>query len=315
MRYVEVGEEAGQRIDNFLVRTLRGVPKSRIYRMLRRGEVRINGQRVGPEARIAAGDRVRIPPVTTVAAMDPVPVARGFLDTLAASVIHCDDELIVVDKPSGVAVHGGSGVQLGVIEGLRILYPQARRLELAHRIDRDTSGILLVARARRTLLDLHAAFREGQVEKRYEALVHGRWPRRLRVVDTALTRYVTASGERRVRADVDAGKSARSRFTIQQTCARASWLAVEPETGRTHQIRVHCRAAGHPIVGDEKYASDEQLAAARSAGVRRLCLHAARLAVQLPERALEFEAPVPAEFAAAWESLAVDRGDPSAGEG
>jgi 23S rRNA pseudouridine955/2504/2580 synthase len=302
VRHVEVTGDAGQRIDNFLVRELRGVPKSRIYRMLRRGEVRINGRRAQPNDRLEAGDTVRIPPVR-MGEQTPVAAGRGFLSVLSSCVLHGDDELIVLDKPSGIAVHGGSGVALGVIEGLRLLYPEGRRLELAHRIDRDTSGILLVARGRRMLVALHAAFREGRVEKHYDALVHGRWPKRLKKIETALTRYVTASGERRVRPDAAGGKSARSDFTVVAANERASWVRVEPRTGRTHQIRVHCREASHPIIGDEKYCSDAQMELSRRAGIRRLCLHASAIEVRLQDRTLRFEAPIPMEFARAWECL------------
>jgi 23S rRNA pseudouridine955/2504/2580 synthase len=299
VRYIEVTDEAGQRIDNFLSRALRGVPKSRVYRMLRRGEVRINGRRAHPSDRLQSGDRVRVPPIQVDAPEAPSS-DRGFLAALARCVIHADDTLIVLDKPSGLAVHGGSGIQLGVIEGLRLLYPEARRLELAHRIDRDTSGVLLVASGRAMLVALHAAFREGRVEKTYDALVHGRWPRRLKTVETALTRYVTATGERRVRPDPGSGKAARSDFSVAEATEAASWVRVRPLTGRTHQIRVHCREAAHPIIGDEKYCSDAQIAIARRAGVRRLCLHASAIAVSLGDRVLRFEAPIPEDFTTAW---------------
>jgi 23S rRNA pseudouridine955/2504/2580 synthase len=305
VRHLEVGAQAGQRIDNFLARELKGVPRSRIYRMLRRGEVRLNGRRVGPDARLAAGDRVRIPPVDVELAL-VVRAPDQLLARLETRLLYTDEKMIVLDKPAGLAVHGGSGVRLGVIEAVRQLYPGATRLELAHRIDRDTSGVLLIARTRPALLALHAAFREGRVAKRYDALVHGQWPRRTRTVRSALERYVTEQGERRVRPHAERGKAARTDFEVAESCATATWIRAFPHTGRTHQIRVHCRQAGHPIVGDEKYSSDTQLGSAHNAGVTRLCLHATSIRLEIDGKALRFEAPLPDDFESAWRSLCGD---------
>jgi len=303
VRHVEVQADAGQRIDNYLIRALSGVPRSRVYRMLRAGEVRVNRHRVQPDYRLRAGDRIRIPP-WHADAHETEPVPRSARERIAGCVIHEDDRLIVLDKPAGLAVHGGSGVAFGAIEVLRTLYPTGGKLELAHRIDRDTSGLLLVARGRTALVALHAAFRERRVAKSYAALVFGRWPRRLRSVQSALTRYVTAGGERRVRVDAEEGKTARTDFEVVAATDAASWVTATPFTGRTHQIRVHCSQAEHAIVGDEKYASDAERARARAAGVRRLCLHAARLRLELDGRKRVFESPIPADFEAAWRALA-----------
>ena len=302
VRHVEVSADAGQRIDNYLIRTLAGVPRSRVYRMLRAGEVRVNRQRVRPDYRLKAGDRVRVPPWhADIRAPDQVP--RSALERIASQVIHEDERLIVVDKPAGLAVHGGSGVAFGMIEALRAIYPRGGRLELAHRIDRDTSGLVLVARGRAALVELHDAFRERRVAKSYAVLVYGRWQRKLRNVQSPLTRYVTAGGERRVRVDADSGKPARTDFEVVAATEAVSWLTAVPQTGRTHQIRVHCRQAQHAIVGDEKYASDVELDRARAAGIKRLCLHAATIGVVLDGRKWKFESPIPAAFTDAWRAL------------
>jgi 23S rRNA pseudouridine955/2504/2580 synthase len=300
VQHVDIDQDVGQRIDNFLLRTLSGVPRSRIYRMLRRGEVRVNGGRVTPEYRLERGDRVRLPPWRAPAA-DAQPVAApGQLRRLDVAILYEDEDLIVLDKPAGIAVHGGSGVSLGVVEMMRQLRPELDRLELVHRLDRDTSGVLLLAKSRRALLPLHAAFRTSAVRKTYDVLVYGSWPKAARTMTQRLSRYLTRSGERRVRAAAD-GKPARTEFAVHATARDATWLRAHPHTGRTHQIRVHCLAAGHPVVGDAKYASDQQLARARELGITRLCLHARMLV--LPDRQLRFEAALPASMLAAWSAL------------
>jgi len=296
---LEIDHDAGQRIDNFLLRTLSGVPRSRIYRLLRKGEVRVNGKRTKPEYRLEAGDRVRIPPVRRDEADAQRRLPAPVLAALQTSVIHQDDRIIVLNKASGLAVHGGSGVDFGVIEGMRALF--GKRMELAHRIDRDTSGCLVLARTRPALVALHEAFRTGSVSKRYDFLTYGRWPAKARTARQRLKRYVTRSGERRVRVDLG-GKPSRTDFEVQQVDHGKSWVVARPHTGRTHQIRVHCLAWDHPIIGDEKYADDRLLERARGEGVQRLCLHASALSFVLDGKKMKFVAPIPPDFEQAWGS-------------
>jgi 23S rRNA pseudouridine955/2504/2580 synthase len=300
VRHVAIDEAAGQRIDNFLLGELGGVPRSRVYGMVRKGEVRVNGGRVRPDYRLRDGDVVRVPPWRGPVVGETSAPPRALLDQLSASIIYQDAGVIVLNKPAGLAVHGGSGIQSGVIEALRMLYPNERRLELAHRLDRDTSGCLVLARNRTALLEMHAAFRDATVAKTYDALVYGTWPRSIRTVRAHLERFVTRTGERRVRVDTD-GKVARTEFSIVTASERASWIKAHPHTGRTHQIRVHCLTSGHPIIGDEKYAPDTQLEDSRAVGVRRLCLHATSVALPVGGRLRRFDAPLPADFSTAWE--------------
>jgi 23S rRNA pseudouridine955/2504/2580 synthase len=307
-RQVVVQDSDGQRIDNFLVRELKGLPKSRIYRMLRTGEVRVNGGRVKPAHRLTQGDRVRIPPLFGMA--DPSQRAEaeaafihtGVLERLERAILYEDDELIVVDKPAGLAVHGGSGVSFGAIEALRRLRP-ALDLQLAHRLDRDTSGCLLVAKSRAPLLELHRALRERTVRKRYDVLVHGAWPARRTSVQLPLERFLLASGERRVRV-AEAGKAARTDFAVREFGTDATWLEARLHTGRTHQIRVHAQASGHPVIGDAKYADARLQALAADRGVQRLCLHATELVIHHRGSRLRLEAPLPADFQSAWRAFA-----------
>ncbi len=309
VQHVTVDLDAGQRIDNFLLRELSGVPRSRVYRMVRKGEVRVNGRRIGPYYKLRAGDVVRVPPWHGAPQALAAQVPGWQLDRLEGAVLFEDDALMVVNKPAGLAVHGGSGIQLGLIEILRQQRPELDRLALVHRLDRDTSGCLLLAKTRPALLAMHRAFREGQVRKTYDLLVHGGWPRRVRTVSLKLSRYVTASGERRVRVDAS-GKASRTDFEIERRSDRVSWLRAHPQTGRTHQIRVHAQAEGHPLVGDEKYASEAQLGQARAAALNRLYLHARVLT--LPEAAggHRFEVPAPDDFEVAWEKMRGASGAP-----
>lgn len=286
-------EQAGQRIDNFLLRVLKGVPKSRVYRLLRKGEVRVNKGRIGPDYRLAAGDRVRIPPVRVAEAAPATPGA-GALARLAASVIYEDERLLVLDKPSGMAVHGGSGLDYGVIEGLRALRPQAPFLELVHRLDRETSGCLMVAKKRSELRSLHELLRRGAVHKRYLLLAAGDWSRGPWQIEAPLKKNQLSGGERVVRVDPE-GKPALTRWRCLQTWPGASLVEADLATGRTHQIRVHAAYAGHPLAGDDKYGDADFNRRLRGAGLKRLFLHAHHLAFEDPERdrSIEIGAPLP----------------------
>jgi len=272
-----IGEEAeGQRIDNYLLRVCKGVPKSHVYRILRSGEVRVNSKRVPPEYRLQSGDEIRVPPLRLGAEIKPaVPVGREY------RIVHEDDGLLVVDKPAGMAVHGGSGVSFGVIEQLRRQRPQARFLELAHRLDRETSGLLLVVKKRSVLTALHDLFREGHVEKRYLALVKGRWREPLRHVKLALHKYLTEEGERRVSVTPE-GKAAHSIVRLVARWENFSLVEVELKTGRTHQIRVHLAHLGFPLCGDDKYGDFALNKTLQKQGLGRMFLHAAKLALDHP---------------------------------
>lgn len=291
----EVGaEQAGQRLDNFLMRTLKGVPRSHVYRLMRSGEVRVNSRRVDATYRLEAGDRVRIPPVRVAAR-----ASRLAARPAEFPVVYEDEHLVVVDKPAGVAVHGGSGVSFGVIEALRAARPQARFLELVHRLDRETSGLLVVAKKRSALIALQDQFRERHPEKRYLALVKGRWTGGAREVTLGLRKYLTAEGERRVAVD-RAGRESRTRFELVRALGGFSLLAANIETGRTHQIRVQLAHLGFPIAGDDKYGDFELNRSLARQGLRRMFLHAAALAFEHPATgaAVRLAAPLPAELAA-----------------
>lgn len=287
---VAVEAEYGQRLDNFLQARMKGVPKSRIYRMVRRGEVRVNGSRCRPGYRLERGDRVRIPPFRGGAPRlgDGRGIPEDALESLRRGTLFEDRDLLVLDKPGGMAVHGGSGIAFGVIETLRRHDPSTP-FALVHRLDRDTSGCLAVAKNRRTLLALHAQLREGVVRKRYDLVVAGHWPAELRVVAKPLARYALASGERRVRVQDD-GEPSKTEFRVVSRLNDATWLAAFPRTGRTHQIRVHAAASGHPILGDMKYARGT------AQDHSRLFLHASELAFTLHDRPLRVTAPLPAGF-------------------
>lgn len=291
---LEVGEESeAQRIDNFLLRRLKGVPKSHVYRVLRSGEVRVNSGRVKADYRLQVGDKVRVPPVRVSGS----PASRPTAKPLEFPVVHEDPALLVIDKPSGVAVHGGSGVSFGVIEALRAAFPELKMLELAHRLDRDTSGLLAVAKKRGALLELHRMLRDGEMEKIYLAVVKGRWQGGKRELREALHKYVNAKGERRVSVHAD-GQTAVTRVKPLAVGAGFSVLELHLLTGRTHQIRVHLAHAGHPVLGDDKYGDFELNRALARQGVKRLFLHARRLAFKHPleGRPLRLDSPVPAEM-------------------
>lgn len=306
VRFLEVdADQAGQRVDNFLRTALKGVPKSLIYRILRKGEIRVNKKRVKPDTRLQTGDLVRIPPLRTAERGEAAPVGQGLAEHLADAILYESDSLLIINKPAGLAVHGGSGVTLGLIEALRQLRPDCRFLELVHRLDRDTSGCILVAKKRSMLRHLHAALREHRVQKIYHALVVGRWSARCTQVDAPLKRFELKSGERIVRVHPE-GKSSVTGFRVLRRYGDlATLIEARPRTGRTHQIRVHTQFAGHPIVGDTKYTPDEDNRRFRQLGIRRLLLHAARLELTLPDGApLRIDAPLDGATTAALEQLA-----------
>jgi len=305
-----VGEEGeGQRLDNYLVKTLKGVPKTHLYRIIRSGEVRVNRGRAAADTRLASGDTLRLPPLrVSTGDPDAAPVpGREF------PVVYEDEHLLAIDKPAGVAVHGGSGVSFGVIEQLRRARPDARFLELAHRLDRETSGLLLVAKKRSALTSLQRQFRARETGKTYAALVAGDWPARRKVIDVPLHKYLDAAGERRVRATHDddaAGLRSVTLVRVAERYAGYTLLDVTIKTGRTHQIRVHLAHEAHPIVGDDKY-GDFALNKALARGAdgprfERMFLHARHLSFDHPAHGerIELEAPLPPECAALLATLA-----------
>ncbi len=296
-------DSAGQRLDNYLLKVLKGVPKTRIYRGLRKGEFRINKGRVKADYRLVEGDLLRVPPLHQP---EPgaAPVIPGFwAGEIKSRIVHEDPGLLVVNKPSGLAVHGGSGLNFGLIECLRQLRPEDRYLELVHRLDRDTSGLILVARKPAILRELHRQLRGEGVDKRYLALVAGRWPKERRMVEAPLQKNIVQSGERMVKVAKE-GKASVTGFVVLEQFAEATLVEARPHTGRTHQIRVHAQFAGHPILGDDKYMDDATAALARKLGVRRLFLHARSLAFTLPEQPrLRLEAALEPELENILESM------------
>ncbi len=296
-RKVEIDEHsAGQRVDNFLLTELKGVPRTLVYRILRSGEVRINSGRAKPADRLAVGDVVRIPPLRLPAATAPMVAGEGLQQAVESAILYEDDHLLVLNKPAGLAVHGGSGVSLGVIETLRQSRPDARFLELVHRLDRDTSGCLVLAKKRSALLALQRQLRaEGDDEgmgKIYLALVRGRWRGRQHRIEAPLHKNQLSSGERVVRVSRE-GKASITEFEVMERFADCSLVEATLLTGRTHQIRVHCQHAGHPVAGDPKYGDEAFNRAIRGRGLKRMFLHAARLEFSHPadDRAMHIEAP------------------------
>jgi 23S rRNA pseudouridine955/2504/2580 synthase len=303
--FTEIGpEHEGQRLDNFLIRHLKGVPKSRIYRLLRKGEVRVNKGRVKADTRVKRGDIVRIAPIR-VAERGAAPVpGKQLRRYLAENILFEDEGLLIINKPSGLAVHGGSGISLGAIEALRAERPEARFLELVHRLDRDTSGCLMLAKKRAVLLELQAAMQRNQIEKRYQALVKGQWPKGKATINAPLKKNQLSSGERIVRVDAE-GKPSVTHFKIAQRYKDASLLDIRLETGRTHQIRVHCQFSGQPIAGDPKYGDVHFNESLRDVGLKRLFLHASSLRFRHPLSGdwVDIEAPLSKELAAVLSNL------------
>jgi len=297
-------DEAGQRIDNFLMRLFKTVPRSRVYRLVRKGEVRVNRKRVEAEYRIQEGDEVRLPPVRIDAGDEPGRPSTSLLELIERAVIFQDKHLLVIDKPAGVAVHGGSGMSFGVIEALRASRPH-ETLELVHRLDRDTSGCLLVARDRATLTALHALIRNGGMHKTYLALVAGSWQLGTKRIDAPLATDNRQHGERHVRVAA-AGKDSVSVFKpVQFLGSLATLMEVDIPTGRTHQIRVHASFAGHPLLGDDKYGDRERNAELRRHGLKRTFLHAQSVAFEWPGSGVPFHAsaPLPSDLTAVLDAI------------
>jgi 23S rRNA pseudouridine955/2504/2580 synthase len=295
VRWIDVSaDEAGQRIDNYLIARLKGVPKSRIYRILRSGEVRVNSRRVAASDRVAEGDRIRIPPVRVAERGAAVPAPHFRLPILLE-----DEALVAIDKPAGLAVHGGSGVAHGVIESLRSMRPEARFLELVHRLDRETSGVLLVAKKRSALTALHEMMRGRDIDKRYLVGVAGRFRNELQRVRLALAKRAGADGGKRVSVSED-GQAAETVFRRISRGPEASLLEAELLTGRTHQIRVHLAHLGHPVLGDDKYGDFDLNHRLRKEGLKRMFLHAASIGFRHPATGepVTIVSPLPADLAA-----------------
>jgi 23S rRNA pseudouridine955/2504/2580 synthase len=285
-------DEAGQRIDNFLLRHFKNVPRSRVYRLLRKGEVRINRKRVDAEYRLAAGDELRLPPVRIEPAATEGRPSASLVKFIEDAVLYQDPHLLVINKPAGVAVHGGSGMSFGIIEALRASRPR-ESLELVHRLDRDTSGCLLVARDRATLRALHALIRAGGMHKTYMALLAGSWQLGKKIIDAPLDTEARSHGERHVRVG-GGGKRSVSVFKPVQFFGKlATLMEVDIPTGRTHQIRVHAAHAGHPLLGDDKYGDRERNATLREQGLKRVFLHAQSIAFDMPGSGMPFHASAP----------------------
>lgn len=305
VRHVRAGAgDAGQRIDNFLMRELKGVPRSHVYRLLRKGEVRINGRRARPEQRLEDGDEVRLPPVRAAEPGESRAVPEQLLAEVRERILFQDTRVLALDKPAGLAAHGGSGLAFGAIEALRAAFPGAG-LELVHRLDKETSGVLLVAKDRASLRVLHAALRNGEVDKTYLALVKGRWTLGRKTIDAPLKTNIRQGGERMVKVDIEGRDSASTFQPVRRLGSQATLVEVDIHTGRTHQIRVHAAYAGHPVAGDEKYGDREFNAAMKAAGLRRMFLHAHRLEFTWPDtgRRCRIESPLPEELEAVVQRL------------
>jgi 23S rRNA pseudouridine955/2504/2580 synthase len=295
---IEITEENhDQRLDNFLITLLKGVPKTRIYRIVRKGEVRVNKGRVEVNYRLKTGDIVRIPPVRIAERSEEVFVPTNLKEALQHSILFEDDGFLIVNKPAGFAVHGGSGVSSGIIEGLRLLRPEAKFLELVHRLDKDTSGCLVIAKKRSALRAFHAIFRDNQVKKTYLALLSGQWKKKKLVVNAPLLKNIAKGGERMVMVS-SAGKEAETVFTRLTVFAESTLVEAAPKTGRTHQIRVHALHLGHPIIGDERYGRDDVNLAFKQKGYKRMFLHAQTLSFSHPltSEPMKITAPLPQQL-------------------
>ena len=296
--YVEINaDNCDQRLDNFLIARLKGVPKSRIYRLVRKGEVRVNKGRSDVKYRLIAGDIIRIPPIRVAERTEESYVPQGLQAALEQGILFEDDGFLIINKPAGFAVHGGSGVSSGIIEGLRLIRPESRFLELVHRLDKDTSGCLLIAKKRSALRLLQALFRNNQIQKTYQALLAGQWARKKLVVNAPLLKNISKGGERIVVIS-QVGKAAETLFTRIQSFPDATLVEAAPKTGRTHQIRVHAASLGHPLIGDERYGIDEVNKLFKTKGCKRMFLHAETLRFVHPvtEVAMSVSAPLPLDL-------------------
>ncbi len=296
--FVEITEDHNdQRLDNFLLTHLKGVPKSRIYRIIRKGEVRVNKGRVDVKYRLVIGDIIRVPPVRIAERTEESYIPQGLKDELQHSVLFEDDGFLIINKPAGFAVHGGSGVSSGIIEGFRLIRPEARFLELVHRLDKDTSGCLIIAKKRSALRLFHELFRDNHIHKTYIALLSGQWQRKKLIVNAPLLKNVQKGGERMVSIS-PLGKEAETLFRRLHTFADATLVEASPKTGRTHQIRVHAVSLGHPIVGDERYGEDDVNKRFRHKGYKRMFLHAQTLQFNHPVSGvvMSVSAPLPSQL-------------------
>lgn len=296
--YVEITEDnSDQRLDNFLITRLKGVPKSHIYRIVRKGEVRVNKSRVDVKYRLVTGDIVRIPPIRVAERSEESYVPQGLQAALQQGILFEDEGFLIVNKPAGFAVHGGSGVSSGIIEGLRLIRPEAHFLELVHRLDKDTSGCLLIAKKRSALRKLQELFRNSQIQKTYQALLSGQWIRKKLLVTAPLLKNISKGGERVVVIS-QSGKAAETLFTRLKLFRNATLVEASPKTGRTHQIRVHAASLGHPIVGDERYGVDDVNKVFKNKGYKRMFLHANTLKFQHPVSGIlmNISAPLPSQL-------------------
>ena len=312
VQYVEVSaERAGQRLDNFLLGQLKDLPRPHVYRILRTGEVRVNGRRAKPDYRIQAGDRVRLPPLQRAATIEPTAPPAGLMGEIAGRILYEDDHLLAVNKPAGLAVHAGTGVAYGLIDVLRALRPHFPELNLVHRLDRGTSGCLVVAKTRADLLMLNRAFADRACGKVYMALTAGHWAQARTIVRQALDVEHREQGERSVRVDAERGQAAVSRFQEIERFPGSSLVRVEIDTGRTHQIRVHAAAAGHVLAGDDRYGNHDFNRQMARMGLRRMFLHAAELVLPLADgKPLRFKAPLPEDLARVLTALRADEAAP-----
>ena len=308
VRFLTVPDDvAGQRIDNFLITQLKGAPRTLVYRILRTGEVRVNKGRAKPDYRLEAGDVIRVPPLRLAEAAPPAQPGGSLVRDLKHRVIYEKDGLLVINKPAGLAVHAGSGISWGLIEAMRVVFPEKPFMELVHRLDRDTSGLLMVAEKRSVLRDLHDQLREGRIRKTYVALLAGRLKGATHTVNAPLHKGNLPNGERIVRVSRD-GKEALTEFRVLDRIGNATLVEASPKTGRTHQIRVHAQYLGHPLVGDEKYGNDDFNKAMKAHGVNRLFLHARDLRVKLNGAAnyLNLTCPLEPDLEAVLEGLRRD---------
>lgn len=305
VRLIEINEnQSGQRIDNYLLKILSGVPKTHIYKIIRKGEVRVNKKRIKPTYKLKIGDVVRVPPVKTTEKME-VKVRQTLIAFLENAIIYEDQQIMVINKPSGLAVHGGSGISYGLIEAVRAMRPDESFLELVHRLDRDTSGCILIAKKRNTLNILHQQLRERQSDKRYLTLLCGTWSGKERKITAPLIKNTLKSGERMVRVDANQGKPSTSVFNPVKVYSQASLIEVKIVTGRTHQIRVHAQHIKMPVAGDEKYGNFACNQRLKEAGLKRLFLHSSQISVQLADdgKLHTFKAPLPDELEKILEQL------------